>query len=115
MTPTPSSRLSGFFILSCLVVFSSTSVAVERSPSVRAEFQRLTPCPNLEWRIRPGTAGGRRGACPGFEADHARPLCAGGDDSVANLRWLSVEEHRMKTKDDVRECAALRRGKRSSP
>lgn len=82
-----------------------------RSPQVRAEFQRLNPCPDKAMQIRPGTAGGRRGACPNWERDHAEPICAGGRDVVENYQWLTKEQHAAKTKIDVLRCAALRRGR----
>lgn len=83
-----------------------------RDPKVRAEFQRLNPCPNKEWQIRPGTQGGRRGACPGWERDHATPICAGGSDTVENYQWLTKEQHALKTKIDVLRCRALERERR---
>lgn len=66
-----------------------------RSRVVRAEFQRYEPCPST---------GLTRGACPGFEVDHAVPLCMGGPDVISNLQWLTVEAHRRKTVDDIRLC-----------
>lgn len=70
--------------------------AVEtRSRAVRAEFQRQTPCPST---------GAKRGACPGYQADHVQPLCAGGRDAADNLQWLTVREHQLKTKRDVAAC-----------
>jgi hypothetical protein len=44
-----------------LAMFVLDAGAVDRSRVVRAEFQRLNPCP---------ANGATRGACPGFEADH---------------------------------------------
>lgn len=76
--------------------------AQKRDPKVRAAYQRLVPCPVPEVRIRPGTAGGRRGACPGFEIDHMQALVCGGGDVLENLQWLSVELHRLKTKEDLK-------------
>lgn len=71
--------------------------AADRSPAVRAEFQRSNPCPST---------GKTRGACPGWQVDHITPLCIGGKDVIANLRWITVEEHKVKTKSDVRMCRA---------
>jgi len=72
---------------------------IKRSAAVRSEFQRHNPCP---------ATGKRQGRCPGYEIDHVRALCAGGADSSGNLQWLTVEEHRRKTKVDVRECRAAK-------
>lgn len=62
---------------------------------MRAEFQRQQPCPST---------GKARGACPGWQADHKTPLCIGGRDAPDNLRWMTIEEHKRKTKSDVRLC-----------
>lgn len=70
--------------------------AAPRSPAVRAEFQRLNPCP---------ANGNRRGPCPGWQVDHIQPLCGSGKDEVANLQWLTVREHKRKTRKDVAGCA----------
>jgi hypothetical protein len=69
-----------------------------RSRALRAEFQRLNPCP---------ATGERRGACPGYEVDHREALICGGTDelqNLQNLQWLTVAEHREKTKVEVKLC-----------
>jgi hypothetical protein len=66
---------------------------------VRAEFQRLNPCP---------ASGATRGACLGFEADHVIALCSGGRDEVANLEWRTREDHALKTKFDTMRCRQKR-------
>jgi hypothetical protein len=75
--------------------------AAPRSAAVRAEFQRLQPCPST---------GLARGACPGWQVDHAVPLCLGGPavDVATNLRWMPVEDHRVKTRQDLRDCRAAK-------
>jgi 5-methylcytosine-specific restriction endonuclease McrA len=69
--------------------------ASKRDPAVRREFQRLNPCPST---------GKRSGACPGWQRDHVVPLCFYGADAVWNLQWLTVEEHKKKTKLDIKVC-----------
>jgi 5-methylcytosine-specific restriction endonuclease McrA len=66
----------------------SSATAADRSRVVRAEFQRLNPCP---------VNGATRGACPGFEVDHVIALCSGGRDEIANLEWRTREDHALKT------------------
>lgn len=66
-----------------------------RSPQARAEFVRATPCPST---------GKPRGACPGWEVDHVEPLKCGGADAPANMQWLTVEQHRAKTKMESKLC-----------
>lgn len=80
-------------VASAMLAFGAQ--ATNRSKAVRAEFQRSNPCPST---------GATRGACPGYQADHATPLCIGGKDVPANLRWLTIEAHKAKTRDDVRVC-----------
>jgi hypothetical protein len=77
------------------------AAAQPRSPAVRAEFQRLEPCPST---------GLSHGACPGYQADHAVPLCLGGPrvDIVSNLQWLTIEAHKRKTAEDIRLCRFAR-------
>lgn len=84
-----------------------------RDPKIRAEFQRLNPCPNKEWQIRPGTQGGRRGACPGWEIDHAESICAGGPDTIDNMQWLTKEQHHLKTLMDIKRCAIIRQQRKA--
>jgi len=59
-----------------------------RSKSVRAKFQRSNPCPSTA---------NARGACPGYQVDHIRPLHRGGADATHNMQWLTIEQHREKT------------------
>jgi hypothetical protein len=82
-----------------LALLISSAAAVDRSRLVRAEFQRLNPCP---------ANGATRGACPGFQADHVVALCAGGADHPSNMEWRTVEDHALKTKFDVMQCRLKR-------
>lgn len=74
--------------------------AGQRSAAEVAAFKRANPCP---------ATGLRRGSCPGHEVDHIEPLCAGGPDERQNMQWLTVAEHRVKTRDDLRHCRAAKR------
>lgn len=76
----------------------SADAATRRSMSERAAFQRENACP---------ITGRHRGACPGWEIDHVRPLCAGGPDRRENMQWLDVPRHREKSKADRRLCRSL--------
>lgn len=73
--------------------------AAPRSSAVRAEFRKANPCPST---------GKVAGACPGWEVDHRLALVCGGSDRVDNLQWLSVEEHRAKTRAEVKLCRTNR-------
>jgi len=65
-----------------------------RDRNVPLEFQKLYPCPST---------GKTFGACPGWNKDHYIPLCAGGPDTVANMNWMTIEDHKAKTKLDMQE------------
>lgn len=73
------------------------AIAAPRSSAVRAEFRRLHPCP---------ATGRTTGACPGWHVDHREALVCGGRDEVGNLQWLSVAEHREKSRVEVKLCRA---------
>lgn len=74
--------------------------AAPRSMAERAAFVRHNPCPET---------GLRRGACPGWQVDHVVALCAGGPDTRANMQWLTVVDHRVKTRQDRRICRATKK------
>ena len=87
-------------IWACLLVaFALCGTADARSKAPRAEFVRSVPCPE------PGVT---RAACPGWEVDLVVPLCAGGADRPENMQWLSVADHKSKTRLDVRACRLRR-------
>lgn len=85
--------------LLALSVALSCDARPPRDHKAVAAFKRSNPCPST---------GATRGACPGHHVDHATPLCAGGFDQPDNLQWLTVEDHRHKTRADLIVCAKLR-------
>lgn len=89
--------------LLAFAIYSMPAGATDRSRALRAEFQRLNHCPST---------GKPRGPCPGWQVDHAVPLCLAGPrgDTISNLRWISVDAHRAKTRRDVRLCLAASGG-----
>ena len=94
-----------FQVLACLgIAILGVSAlppeALARDRSQVYNFRGHNPCP---------ATGKLRGACPEYEVDHLVPLCAGGADTPANMQWLAVADHRAKTKQDLKHCAALRR------
>lgn len=82
-----------------LVSWAADAYPYPRSSSVRAEFRKANPCP---------ATGKKTGACPGWQIDHMHALCAGGVDEPGNLNWIKVEDHKRKTRQDVRECRKRR-------
>lgn len=69
--------------------------AAQRSAALRAEFQRQQPCP---------ATGQPRGPCPGWQIDHRESLVCGGLDELGNLQWLTTEDHKAKTRAEVKLC-----------
>lgn len=92
------SRRSALTLVLCAAFLDSSAVA-PRSTAVRAEFRKANPCP---------TTGKTRGACPGWEIDHRQALVCGGADAVENLQWLQIEQHREKTRAEVKLCRTKR-------
>ena len=78
-----------------LLIAAQAALGAERSRTVRAAFQRQHPCPST---------GQLRGPCPGYQVDHRAALVCGGRDELGNLQWLSVPEHKAKTRIDVAVC-----------
>lgn len=55
----------------------------------------MNPCP---------ITGKTHGACPGYQVDHREALICGGRDELSNLQWLQTEEHKAKTRVEVKLC-----------
>ncbi len=83
-------------LLALLIAFSwPVEAAQKRDPAVRRAFMLEHPCP---------ATGKTKGRCDGWQVDHRQPLCYFGKDEIANLQWLSVKDHREKTKLDIKTC-----------
>lgn len=93
--PTHSGMARAAAFLIALAVVGATQAAPPRSRTVRAEFMRANPCP---------ATGATRGACPGFQVDHREALICGGKDELANLQWITIEDHKAKTRVEVKLC-----------
>lgn len=72
---------------------------IQRNRAEIRAFRADNPCPATNQV---------KGACPGWHVDHIVPLCAGGLDHRNNMQWISTEDHKFKTRWDVRECRKLR-------
>ena len=57
-------------------------------PAAAAEFKRMTGYPQ-----------GR----PGYEVDHIVPLARGGADKPSNMQWLTIPEHKAKSRQELKE------------
>lgn len=81
------------FIL--LILPKSSDAKPPRSKAAVAEFKRQNPCP---------ATGLRKGKCPGYQVDHKIPLKCNGPDRPENMQWLSVDDHKVKTKREAKLC-----------
>lgn len=86
-------------ILISVAVIAVSAPAEARSAKAVRIFKYHNPCPATDKR---------QGACPGWEVDHIKPLCLGGEDKPSNMQWLTVAQHRAKTRQDVRTCRAAK-------
>ncbi len=82
-----------------LVIGLSAMPAEARSKKAVAEFKRENPCP---------ANGNKRGACPGYQVDHLRPLKCGGSDVPSNMQWQTVADAKLKDREEKRQCAKAR-------
>ena len=74
---------------------------IHRDYAVIRAFKASNVCPAT------GTYSQR---CRGFEVDHQTALCLDPTgDVLGTLQYLSVAEHRAKTRLDVKACAMIRR------
>lgn len=66
-----------------------------RDRNVRAEFQRMNPCPST---------GHKRGPCPGWIVDHVIALACGGSDAIENMQWQTIAEAKVKDRWERKNC-----------
>lgn len=85
------------FALLVAVPPAPTFAKQPRSTVERHAFVKEQACP---------ATGQHRLPCQGWHIDHVIALCAGGADHRSNMQWLTIEEHKTKTKQDVRSCRA---------
>lgn len=67
-----------------------------RDPHQRTAFVKKHPCPST---------GETRGACRGYVVDHIKPLCAGGADRPSNMQWQTVQDAKIKDRQERQMCA----------
>ncbi|MDR1995139.1 HNH endonuclease signature motif containing protein [Azonexus sp.] len=87
--------ISANLVVAILLIACFHPLAEARSSAAVRAFKRAAPCPET---------GVTRGSCHGWQVDHIVPLCAGGADTPSNMQWLAVEDHKAKTRKDVRSC-----------
>jgi len=83
------------FVGLAAMVWLSACASHERSAAQRAAFVREYPCP---------ATGQPRGPCPGYVVDHIIPLCGGGADAPSNMQWQTIEDGKLKDKEERTQC-----------
>lgn len=68
---------------------------IPRSAPAKYQFVKENACP---------ATGRHRLPCPGWQIDHVVPLKCNGPDEPGNMQWLTVEDHKAKTKREARWC-----------
>jgi len=81
-------------ILMLAIAFAAEGRDGRNASEVR-KFRLANPCP---------VTGEVRGRCPGYEVDHVVARRCGGADKAANMQWLAVREHKIKTAREARTC-----------
>lgn len=86
-------------LMAVCALSTGVSAKIHRDHAPLRAFVNQQACP---------ATGLHRLPCPGWQIDHIEPLCAGGADAVENLQWLTTQEHKWKTRTDVRVCRSLK-------
>lgn len=81
--------------MALLLCICADSWALPRDPVQTARFKKANPCP---------ATGQSKGRCPGYQVDHVKSLMLGGKDKPDNMQWLTIEEHKAKTKAEFKQC-----------
>jgi 5-methylcytosine-specific restriction endonuclease McrA len=87
-------RLALILIAACAISMGA-SAKIERSHKVRHAFVKEQACPSTERHRLP---------CPGWQIDHIQPLKCNGPDALENLQWLTIDDHKAKTKREAKSC-----------
>ena len=85
--------------LIALLFLALNATALPRDRTQVNAFKRENPCP---------ATGMTKGACPGYEIDHIKPLKCRGRDRPSNMQWLTVAAHKLKTKKEIHACRKKR-------
>jgi hypothetical protein len=89
----------GLAVLLCAWLLSAEAT-IARDRKQRSLFMQSHPCP---------ANGHIRGKCPGYVIGHTTPLCAGGADRWSNMQWQTIEEAKIKDREERTLCAQQKR------
>lgn len=83
-------------LLIMLALITTNSFALDRSSKAIYQFKKNNKCPSNNKYLSK--------KCKGYEIDHIIPLKCNGVDAPTNMQWLSVKEHKIKTKKQTKLC-----------
>jgi 5-methylcytosine-specific restriction endonuclease McrA len=82
-------------LIALYALSTGVEARIDRSSVERHGFVKQQACPST---------GQHRLPCPGWQIDHVVPLKCLGADKPENMQWLTVQDHKEKTKREIREC-----------
>lgn len=93
----PKSQFIAWSVLAVMALTQLAEAKTQRSTAARHAFVKANACP---------ATGQHRLPCHGWQIDHVMPLKCNGPDTTGNMQWLSVEDHKAKTKREAKLCRA---------
>lgn len=87
--------ISALIFIAACAVFTGAEARIHRDSTVRHAFVKQQACPST---------GRHRLPCPGWQIDHVQPLKCHGADATWNLQWLTIENHKAKTRREAKLC-----------
>jgi hypothetical protein len=88
-------KITASILIAACAISTGAIAEYARSKKVLREFVKQQACPST---------GKHRLPCPGYHIDHIHPLKCLGLDDVENLQWLTIEDHKAKTRREIMEC-----------
>lgn len=87
-------KVALLLIAACMLP-NAAKAEFKRSKAALRAFVKQQACP---------ATGEHRLPCRGWQIDHIIPLKCLGLDEPENMQWLTVEDHKAKTKREAMEC-----------
>jgi len=93
--PTTRVKNKALIVVAVLLAIAPAHARMHRSSVARYQFANSHACPATGQSMLP---------CPGYQIDHVIPLKCGGADDPSNMQWLSIHDHKAKTKREAKLC-----------
>jgi hypothetical protein len=88
-------QIAAFIAIAAALGSGSCLGKTVRSKSELRAFAKEQACPSTGLYKLP---------CPGFQIDHVWPLKCAGPDRRENMQWLSIQDHKDKTRAQNHLC-----------